>query len=380
MNSLSPISAQVQPAPSARLPYMVQLDALRALAVFAVIYFHYLPNYQGFFHWGDWGVRLFFVLSGFLITGILLKCRDLKESVNKTSNRVTKRQVHPLKQFYIRRSLRIFPLFYLVVLATALLNVKPARDLLIWNLTYTSNFYFALKGSWGGPISHFWSLAVEEQFYLLWPFLILYLPRKHLAKFILGAVCLSPIYQISGFYAGLNGKFLSITMLACLIYLAMGGLLANFRFESPEKYKNLASLSAYNWAGLFLFGAMIATSLIPNYLLKLTASSVATALFFTWLIHKASVGFRGPAGKLLEWKPLLFIGSISYGIYVYHNLIPVIVPRIFSVLHLPYPQNVFAHALVSLVLTLIVATLSYLLFERPINNLKRYFEYSKESH
>ena len=371
MNSFPPTDSQIRPEKSAQLSYMVQLDALRAFAVFAVMFFHYLPGRQAFFHWGDWGVRLFFVLSGFLITGILLKCRDLQATGDH--------DVHPLKQFYVRRSLRIFPLFYLVVIATALLNVRPARDVLWWNLTYTTNLYFALKGSWGGPMSHFWSLAVEEQFYLIWPFLILYIPRKYLVSFIIASVCLSPIYQICGFYAGLNDELLSITMIACLIYLGLGGLLAYFRFEFPQRYKFLASKSVYSWVGLVLLCAMVGTSLIPNYLLKLTSNSVASALFFTWLIHKASVGFGGPLGKLLEWKPLLFIGSISYGIYVYHNFTPVLAPRLFHFLHLPWPQGMEAHALVAFCLSLIVAAFSWLLFERPINNLKRYFQYSKKS-
>src|SRR5689334_1825326 len=92
------------------LQYKPQLDALRAFAVFAVLVHHYLPEGR-VISWGTLGVRLFFVLSGFLITRILLQCRDIKEATHQSTT-------HILRQFYIRRFLRIFPIYYFVVLAT----------------------------------------------------------------------------------------------------------------------------------------------------------------------------------------------------------------------------------------------------------------------
>jgi len=83
-----------------------------------------------------------------------------------------------LKTFYARRALRIFPLFYFVLAAAAVLNIGPVRDTFAWHATYLSNIYFYLRGDWHGSVSHLWSLAVEEQFYLVWPLLILCAPER----------------------------------------------------------------------------------------------------------------------------------------------------------------------------------------------------------
>lgn len=145
--------------------YMPHLDGLRAFAVGLVIYSHWMPgHYQFKLPWGSAGVQLFFVLSGFLITGILLRCRT---SVARLS---------ALRAFYVRRILRIFPLFYCVLLLAYVLNIEPVRETVFWHLPYLSNFYFFSIGRWDGDISHFWSLAVEEQFYLFWPAIVMFVP------------------------------------------------------------------------------------------------------------------------------------------------------------------------------------------------------------
>ena len=110
-------------------------------------------------------VETFFVISGFLITGILL------------DNRLQNSQSQILKQFYIRRFLRIFPLHYLVLLLGLVVNADSLRESWCWQVFYLSNIYFYLNG-WHGYFSHFWSLAVEEQFYLFWPLLIICLARR----------------------------------------------------------------------------------------------------------------------------------------------------------------------------------------------------------
>ena len=360
--------AHTAPVPSAPSQHMVQLDALRALAVFGVMAFHFTSGHlPSRLHWGDWGVKLFFVLSGFLITGILLGCRDIRENSPRSK---------PLKQFYIRRALRIFPLFYFVVLATALVNIRPARETLGWNLTYTSNLYFALRGEWDGPVTHIWSLAVEEQFYLLWPFLILYLPRRLVPTCIIGAILLAPLYQIAGYLAGLNGLMLTVTTLGCLNYLGVGALLGLFRYGNRARYDAWARHPRSSWIGLLLLGAMfVAPYAASDSLTRLIASGAAVSLFFGWLIQRASVGFGGPLGALLEWKPLGWVGTISYGIYIYHNFMPVIAPRLWRLVGLNWPQNLWLQVAIAVALTLVIATASWFGLERPINNLKSRFRY-----
>src|SRR5687768_9773896 len=115
--------------------YMPQLDALRALAVTAVAWSHWTPpEYHGGIPWGPLAVKLFFVLSGFLITAILLDCRHAAgESPGEAW--------FALRSFYVRRFLRLIPLYYATLLLAALCNVTPVPETLGWTLTYTANFY-----------------------------------------------------------------------------------------------------------------------------------------------------------------------------------------------------------------------------------------------
>src|SRR5438045_2849128 len=165
--------------------YVPELDGVRGLAILGVMALHFvgtiaptnvleraLAKAAGY---GVWGVDLFFVLSGFLITGILYD--------SKASSRY-------LRDFYMRRALRIFPLYYGVLFVLFVLiprdmlsRVDPqlgaARDLQVWVWPYLTNVYLGAGQTWSIPyISHFWSLAIEEHFYLVWPFVILLLSRE----------------------------------------------------------------------------------------------------------------------------------------------------------------------------------------------------------
>ncbi|MBK8553825.1 MAG: acyltransferase [Ignavibacteria bacterium] len=153
--------------------YMPQLDSLRTFAVFSVLIGHWFAEFEKFsnFPFGMFGVTLFFVLSGFLITQILISGRiDTEE--------IFKKKIHSIKQFYIRRTLRIFPIYYITIFICLLFNVQDIRDKFFWFLFYASNIYFYNINDWAGSLSHLWTLAVEEQFYLLWPFIILLFRRS----------------------------------------------------------------------------------------------------------------------------------------------------------------------------------------------------------
>src|SRR5262245_37043382 len=172
--------------PGRQLAYMKQLDALRGVAIVAVLIEHFLPedHFLRGLPWGGMGVQLFFVLSGYLITLILL---DGRAAVTAGQD-----QWHILRNFYARRFLRIFPIYYLVLGVTALLGVVVVRQLFSWVFTYMSNVYFVFNGP-REMVFHLWSLAVEEQFYLIWPWLILLLPRAALLPVILTAIIAAPL-------------------------------------------------------------------------------------------------------------------------------------------------------------------------------------------
>lgn len=362
---------------AAEQQYMPQLDSLRFFAVLGVLIAHdaepqQFPWIWSTFPWGALGVRLFFVLSGFLITGILLDCRDLADA----------RSQNPLflmRQFYLRRCLRIFPIYYLVLSVVFAVNLHPARDIWIWLVTYTSNIYISLHGHWIGALGHFWTLAVEEQFYIFWPWLVLFAPRKWLIPVLSFSIVLAPLYR---FYAVIifpadfaNGVLAKGTStFSCLDSLGAGALLAviSQSISGREKIpKFLNRLILPTGATLFMV-----VFLLHHYKINSTAYYIFANLFstmiFCWLVSSASRGFNGIVGNLLEFNLLVYLGKITYGIYLYHNFVPKLLSVTFEI---EYNKSLL-HFILAVVVTLGIASLSWHLIEQPINNLKRYFKYN----
>ena len=180
---------------------MPQLDSLRAFAVGAVMLVHFNYPFLAFVPLGL-GVPLFFVLSGFLITGILLRGQPTAECIGG---------------FYLRRGLRLFPLYFLVVAIIAVFS-QELRDAWPYYAFYGVNFWVAKNMQWG-VATHFWTLAVEEQFYLLWPLVVLFTPRRVLAYLCVSLIPISLAFRVAmqvlahnGFgFALLPGSFDSLT-------------------------------------------------------------------------------------------------------------------------------------------------------------------------
>jgi peptidoglycan/LPS O-acetylase OafA/YrhL len=357
---------------------MSQLDALRFFAVLGVLVFHFWHPRPDLWllrlNWGELGVRLFFVLSGFLITGILMNCRDLAE-------RQPQRRLFLVRQFYIRRFLRIFPLYYLVLLVLVVANVAPARELWPWLFSYTTNIWVWQHMTWPEKVGHFWTLAVEEQFYLVWPWLVLFLRRSWLVPMLLGLTLLAPAYRFyaAGRYpADAVGTFTTGALTVAVVdNLAFGALLALlFRSGLGEQrvqrflqrvvlplgagsYVLLLAGSHYGWGQR----AMV------------TFGQTAAALVFCWLIGRASRGIGGWVGRFLEYRPLSYLGKISYGIYVFFNLVPAALIGVADWLGYRYHEPGRLNFLLASVVSIALAALSWELFEGRINGLKRYFEY-----
>ncbi len=159
--------------------YIPQFDSIRAIAVILVIIHHWFETNKvlNFFPNGALGVNMFFVLSGFLITGILLKAKKQVEA--ETTTRGT-----AFKNFYIRRTLRIFPIYYLLLFVLWLMHDPAIAKDGVYYFTYTANYLFFSQQFFPARVAHLWSLAVEEQFYLIWPWLIILINRKWLPYLI----------------------------------------------------------------------------------------------------------------------------------------------------------------------------------------------------
>ena len=343
--------------------------------MFAVVIEHYVPNRIYLkqacpLGWQS-GVTLFFVLSGFLITGILLRCRDTINSTGQSTE-------FTLQRFYIRRFLRIIPI-YILALAAAALFSKVRTDM-PWQLTCTTNFMVVVQNAWDQYATHFWSLAMEEQFYLVWPFVILLLPQKHLLKAILITIMIVPLFRLIGYYAlNLSPIQIFVFPLLSLDALGLGSLLA-FYAHNHDEFKHTRQ-------ALCRFGLLICLPLLIcfkivffeevillDFLIKLTFM----AFFYVWLIGGAAEGFGGVPGKILELKPPIFIGKISYGLYIYHYFMTPIFKEIMVHYHLPNSTSVLAvFALLKVTATFAIAIPSWFLIEQPINNFKEHFSYKK---
>jgi len=355
------------------LPYMRQLDGVRGLAIAAVLVQHFASrdNVLRFLPWGWFGVRLFFVLSGYLITQILLDGRLLADAEGSGHGRL-------LRRFYIRRLLRIFPVYYLTLLTAAVLNVPHVRDDFWWYAAYLSNWP-ATGIAIDGPAGHFWSLAVEEQFYFIWPWLILFLPRRVLLPAVLLLIGAAPVSRVLFSLIGYDLFEAQRVTPSCFDALGLGALLALAARLSPEGLQartldRTCTLAAIP-LGLVLVAAPAGDS---QQLVWLGLVDTALALLFAWFVGRAVIGFPGRMGKLLAWGPLVYMGKISYGLYVFHQFFA---PRFFFSQSWLQPYLLaqppeWQRMLVPLACVFALAVISWHCFEKPINDLKRYFPYA----
>jgi peptidoglycan/LPS O-acetylase OafA/YrhL len=349
------------------MTHIKQLDAIRAIAVILVLIWHGFPTTHIFSRVpsGPIGVNMFFVLSGFLITRILMEDRLKAEQSNLSRLMV-------FKNFFLRRALRIFPIYYLTIFGLWVINGYAGSNVesnIGYFLTYTSNFYFFRVQGWDGPLAHTWSLAIEEQFYLVWPWLMLFISRKFLLLLI--ACCI--ITGIISQYVIANplGELLPHT---CLHAFGTGALLSwimVFRPSAlPKVYIVLARLS--------IIAALILLTEIIMGDWRFVPVRILTAVLTGWLI--AHILYKRnrlswPFSLVLNNKLLIFLGKISYGIYLYHPIIRHYTPRtILTNLNKHIP--VLGDHLLFIEqnsLVILAAWLSWRLIERPVLVLKKYF-------
>jgi peptidoglycan/LPS O-acetylase OafA/YrhL len=352
------------------MKYIKQLDSLRAIAVLLVIITHWFPEghplntYTSFFN----GVDIFFTLSGFLITGILLENRE-QIAVAGTS------KWSVFKNFYARRTLRIFPIYYLAITALFILGPKTATDIresFLYFVTYTSNFYF-YKNGWDGMLSHLWSLAVEEQFYLLWPWVIILANKKYLPWIMLAAIAI-----------GIGGQVTigDVVTFSCFDGFGVGALLAwllHYRSPLLEKiyYPSL-------WIAGLCF-ALQALRVFSESTVVLVPSRTLTAICTFVLINSVLLR-KGEKSMhstyILQNRWLVEMGKISYGIYLYHLMIPHFSSKALTFLNnrLPFglaTNSIYLVAAENFFILLVVSYASWRLIEQPVLRYKDRFRYTQ---
>ncbi|MCP9751924.1 acyltransferase [Ferruginibacter sp. HRS2-29] len=355
--------------PTKKIAYIPQLDNLRFFAVLLVIIYHWAPgNIVNTIPNGFIGVTFFFVISGFLISSNLFITRQLFQERKVTF-------WHALKIFYYRRSLRIFPLYFLVIFLVYFLNKNIFNGHFFYYLTYTSNFLIFEEKKWAGGLSHFWSLAVEEQFYLVWPFIILFLKRRWLKYVLPGIVIASIVFKFIFSRTG----YLEVLPVSCFDAFGIGAILA-YRMDLKELPVNSGSGKRWTTFLIVFFITILAGYFKIGFILGVLISILSALIIF---FSKEYSG--GWASFFLQNRMIRYLGKISYGLYVYHNFVPWLV-RCISGKETEFPINVpvlipaaaIANPYVAMGLHLAllvgIASLSWFIFEKPLNDLKVYLK------
>jgi peptidoglycan/LPS O-acetylase OafA/YrhL len=364
--------------------HVASLDGLRGIAVLIVLLHHLaagsLPNaplgwhlVRNVLYLGWSGVDLFFVLSGFLITGILL---DTKDASNY------------FQSFYARRVLRIFPLYYLVLTAIVLLSYGSHGWWLnsVLPSPHDRPFYFAYLNNWlplerqGSIIGHFWSLAVEEQFYLVWPLGVWLLPRRRVlpVALLVGVVAPLILRVVLATQFVPSSRWGTNTLTRGLDPLLMGAVLACLvrQRELLVRVKHYVYLGGM--LGFAVFAAAIAAgrSSVPRAWGGLVSGS-CLALFYGMLILHAFLtsGDKTLYQSGLRNRVFRSFGKYSYGIYVYHVPLLMVAIRLcarkFSIGTDVLNSWIFCVGVIAI--SYLVAKLSYDLFESRFLKLKRWF-------
>ncbi len=355
--------------------YRIQVDGLRFFAIISVLIGHWMAwetNNPILKHtpWGH-GVILFFVISGFLITSILLKQKQKIEE-RKTSF------AKAVKTFYIRRFFRIFPVYFLLLFYLYYINYPKTRELFIWMVTYTTNIYQGLSNEAIGNFTHFWSLAVEEQFYIFWPILIFLVPKKHLMKFFVGTLIVSFLSRLGCvlLYPD-NWRLSSYFTPNLLLPLVLGAILAYIKEEHVVKFYNFfkasyAILALVVYGFIFYYFAIISNNGIFKQLFDEYVFSIVCVFF---VATAAIDGFSYLFKIVLENKFVNYTGKISYGIYIYHLFILNFFWDVFTKETRITTDSKHTAWFMYFLVCYSIATLSFYVIEKPINKLKNKFNY-----
>jgi peptidoglycan/LPS O-acetylase OafA/YrhL len=331
------------------------LNGIRAIAAVSVVISHSLlglsyweiSNFSGSWDFANYGVTLFFTLSGFLITYLLVKEKTTFKTIS-------------IKEFYVRRILRIWPLYYFYIflfLIISFINFDPSIPRgLVYYLFIGGNFTI-ISGIPIPLLGHYWSLGVEEQFYLFWPLLVKWFhPLKSVSFFLIVFFCIKATMRFympeSKWY-----EFICNTKFDCM---AIGALYAILYESGNTIFTRLffnKIVQIVSW-GIFLLAA-VGKLYIPDFIHSDIFSMASATIIL-------NVAFNAGSLIKLENKPLNFLGKISYGMYVYHPIIIYLISLLLkkNQLMLNSGLAIVFYILMAIVFTVLVSWASYTCLEK----------------
>lgn len=343
MNTHEPISSLLK---RREIP---SLNGIRAIAALTVVLAHLKMRGELVLHtaMGPYAVICFFVLSGFLITNLLLQERSRTGATS-------------LKKFYARRTLRIFPAFW-VLCGVFLVLSAMAHKLIHWDawlacVFYVSNYFMAFHAFAGATLNHSWSLAIEEQFYLLWPavFRRFAANRRQLIRILTGVIVFVWIYRaLMLYWLRVDWMYVYCAFETRADALAIGCLMAVL----ASKDQIPRWLCESKWPGLIAALAILGVAFAE---VGDGADYYVFPAAFAVLILQAVIHHRSPVYRWLNWGPMSLVGTWSYSIYLYH---------IFA--HRFVPDSIgFAKLPLQFALAVLLGAGSYYLVERPVLSLR----------
>lgn len=354
------------------MTYIKQLDSLRAIAIFFVLCNHWLPKGNLLYEVSEViaAPNIFFTISGFLITMILLKDREKAEleGISKTT---------VFLDFTIKRSLRILPAYYLTIFITYVLKPDAVTDYSSY-LNFTANFEIYNNQSWGN-LAHLWSMSVEQQFYLIWPLLLLSVPKRFLLHTIISFILIGIFSQ----NIVAENEFLGVLPQTCFDALGIGSLLSwvvLHRNSLLVRYYKVLRL-----LGITSVALVISQGIWGDFQWFIHGRTLM-AVVVAWLIAHFLLGRsegKSSFSLIFNNKALFLIGKISYGIYLYHLTLFYHIHTVLKVFNefIPLPQSIvetsYFYIFESLIVLFALALLSWRFYELPLSNMKRYLKVDK---
>ena len=367
--------------PELKRIYFPHLDLIRFIAAFMIVMLH---SYDA---WHNWfaktqetfvsgipmansfmknlavGVDIFFLISGFLITYILLEEKKRTGKIN-------------ILKFMARRSLRILPLYFLIIIiAPFLISWIGKTEPNYWpTILFVNNFQTINTTLWVYPFSHFWSICIEEHFYLVWPFVIAFIPKKWFLNTCFLLIVCSILFRLYAFYYSDHAWYnLYLHTLSRIDVIVIGAIGAYFFSIKPFNLKLTKTVRICLITLIVIALSIESTSLLNSPFLAAFKKYIYVALFSLLLLD---YNFNPNFKHLLPNKSFIhYLGKVSYGIYMFSNLINIIIIK--KIILVYDIQNIYLFFFLSISLSLIIPIISYELFEKHILKLSKYFRVIK---